>query len=38
LLNGSHTAFAYSMDGLTTCSVVYAASLTSFGHAYICYA
>ena len=31
LLNGSHTALAYSMDGLT--SVVYAASLTSFGHA-----
>jgi hypothetical protein len=31
LLNGSHTALAYSVDGLT--SVVYAASLTSFGHA-----
>ena len=31
MLNGSHTALAYSMDGLT--SVVCAASLTSFGHA-----
>jgi hypothetical protein len=31
LLNSSHTALAYSMDGLA--SVVYAASLTTFGHA-----
>ena len=33
LLNRSHTALVYSMDGLT--SVVYAAALTSFGHACI---
>jgi hypothetical protein len=30
-LNVSHIALAYSMDGLT--SVMYAAALTSFGHA-----
>ena len=34
LFSGSHTAFAYSMDGFT--SVRYAVDLTSFGH--VCYA